>query len=100
MATNTAPSDVQDASPRTLQARRKTITPGRAVIALGWAVAVLLLLVAIVHVAQEQVDKGSSLQNPPQGAPSASRFYSSNDGAHLADLKPASSTPASGAEAS
>lgn len=100
MATNTAPSDVQDTSLHTPQARKQTITPGHAMVALAWALAVLLLLMAIAHVAQEQVDKGPSLQNAPQDAPSASRFYSSNDGAHTADLKPASPTPATGAEAS
>jgi len=99
MPTNTAHSDVQDTRPRALKARKQAITPGRAVIVLAWALAVLLLLMAIAHVAQEQVDKGSSLQSPPQGMPAASRFYSSNDGPHVGDLDAASRRPATTADA-
>ncbi|MGB3071612.1 MAG: hypothetical protein WBC18_23900 [Ottowia sp.] len=98
MATNTAHSNFQDVPPRAPKAHRQGLTAGRAAIALAWAAAVLLMLMAIAHVAQGQVDKGSSLQDPPQRTPSASRFYSSNDGVHLADIKP--SAPTATADAS
>ncbi|WP_423456801.1 hypothetical protein [Ottowia sp. VDI28] len=100
MATNTAHSNFQDVPPRAPKAHRQGLTAGRAAIALAWAAAVLLMLMAIAHVAQGQVDKGSSLQDPPQRTPSASRFYSSNDGVHTADLRPASPAPAITADAS
>lgn len=89
MPTNTAHSEHGNSTPRTIEARpavsKHILTPARAVILTAWALAVLLMLMAIAHVAREQVSRGSVMHQAPK---SALKVYASNGGTRLAELEP------------
>ncbi len=85
MATNTVHFNDPKAARRAPHKRARPLTPGRAVISVACGVAVLLMVMAIAHVARGQVNKGSHQEEAPLIRPAA-KVYSSNGGSRVADL--------------